>query len=226
MISRRDGDDPHAGQPVRSAGPGPQSADAAVVLVHGRGATADGMLRMASEIAVEGAPVSFLAPQAHGGSWYPRSFLAPVADNEPHLTSALELLSGIVEDLDGAGVPPDRTVLLGFSQGACLALEFVARRGGRHGGVLGFSGGLIGPEVERERYGRAAMEGTTVFLGCSDRDPHVPVERVRATAEVFRGMEAEVTERIYEGMPHTVNEDELRFARELLGDLTDAPTGP
>lgn len=226
MISRRAGDDPHGGQPILSAGPGPQSAEAAVVLVHGRGARADGMLRMASEIAVEDAPVAFLAPQAHGGSWYPRSFLAPLADNEPHLTSALELLEGIVEELDGAGVSPDRTAFLGFSQGACLALEFAARRGGRHGGVLGFSGGLIGPEVERGRYGRAAMEGTTVFLGCSDRDPHIPVERVHATAEVFSEMEAEVTERIYEDMPHTVNEDELRFARELLGDVTGGPTGP
>jgi predicted esterase len=204
---------------VATAGRPLAGALAAVVMVHGRGATAESILTLADELRVP--DLAYLAPQAHGHAWYPYSFLAPMEQNEPGLSSGLATLGDLVERVGAAGIPPERTVLLGFSQGACLALEFAARYG-RHrrrlGGVVGLSGGLIGPPGTPREYA-GDLAGTPVFLGCSDRDPHIPRERVDETAQVLTGMGGEVTERIYPAMGHTVNEDEIEFVRGLLAGL-------
>ncbi len=206
----------HSGQPVASTGPLPGEARAALVVVHGRGGTAEGILALAHEVA--GPEVACLAPRAAGGAWYPQSFVAPIAENEPWLSSALAVLGGLVERLDGAGLPATRVALLGFSQGACLALEFAARSPRRYGGLIGLSGGLIGaPGTPRDYAG--SLAGTPVFLGCSDRDPHIPRARVDETAAVLARMGADVTERIYPGLGHTVNEDELDHARRIVAAL-------
>jgi phospholipase/carboxylesterase len=206
-------DDPHADQPVETAGPQLAEAEAAVVLTHGRGATAAGMLDIARELDVDG--VAFRALQASGRTWYPNGFMAPVESNEPHLSSALAFLDRAVDE---AGLDRERTVFVGFSQGACLAAEYVARNPTRYGGLAAQSGGLIGPEGIDFDYD-GDLDGTPVFLGCSDVDPHIPVERVHETRDVLGGMGADVTERIYEGMGHTVNRDELDHLRELVAGV-------
>lgn len=209
--------DPHAGQPVRHAGEPLATARAAVVMLHGRGATAESILDLAGPLATSG--VAFLAPQAAGGGWYPYRFMEPIELNQPWLGSALATVGRVLDHLAAAGVAADRTVLLGFSQGACLALEYAARNGRRYGGVVGLSGGLIGPPGTRWDY-PAALAGTPVFLGCSDVDFHIPKERVDESAGVLRGLGAEVVERIYPGMGHTVNQDEVDWVRGLLAGLT------
>ncbi|WP_132059818.1 alpha/beta hydrolase [Halorussus amylolyticus] len=208
---------PHQNQSLATAGADPEDATAGVVMVHGRGASAQSILGMAREFGVD--DVAYVAPQAQRGTWYPNSFMAPIPSNEPHLTSALEAVGDAISTLSNAGIPEDRILLLGFSQGACLSSEFVARNARRYGGLAAFSGGLIGPEGTPRDYD-GSLDGTPVFLGCSDRDPHIPVERVHETADVFEAMDADVTERIYEGMGHTVNEDEIEFVADLLADLT------
>jgi len=206
--------DPHASQPVLRHGPAPRDARLVTILIHGRGGSADDMLSLGSEL--RAADVAYLAPQAAGNTWYPYSFLAPLEQNEPGLSSALARLAGLVDSLaQDEGVPPARIALLGFSQGACLSLEFAARYARRYAAVIGLSGGLIGPPGTPRRYD-GSLDGTPVFLGCSDVDPHIPVERVRETADVFRRFGASVDERIYKGMGHTINRDELEAVRELL----------
>lgn len=203
---------PNAGQPVSTAGARLDEADAAMVLVHGRGATAASILTLADAL---GRPhVAYLAPQAAGNTWYPYSFLAPIADNEPGLSSALAVLVGLVEEVT-AEVSTSRTILLGFSQGACLTLEFAARHPAGYGGVVGLTGGLIGPTGTPRDYS-GSFGGAPVFLGASDPDPHVPWERVEETAGVLRGMGADVTLRRYPGMGHTVNDDELAAVRRMV----------
>jgi phospholipase/carboxylesterase len=201
---------------VLAAGSPLGKATAAMILVHGRGATAEDILSLGREL---GRPdLAYLAPQAEGYSWYPYSFLAPMERNEPGLSNGLALLGHLVERLEAEGIPPERTVLLGFSQGACLSLEYAARNARRFGGVAGLSGGLIGPpETPRDYPG--SFDGTPVFLGCSDRDPHIPLQRVKETTEVLKRMGADVTERIYPAMGHTVNEDELERVRSLVAGL-------
>lgn len=199
-----------------TAGPPLKEAGAALILVHGRGGTAREMLLLAREIA-DGA-VSCLAPQATGHTWYPYSFLAPLEQNEPGLSSGLAVVDALVREAAACGMPRERVALLGFSQGACLGLEFVARHAGRFGGVIGLSGGLIGPPGIPRRY-EGSLEGTPVLLGCSDVDPHIPLERVEETATVLAGLGAQVTKRIYPGMGHTVNRDELDLARSLLAGI-------
>ena len=207
---------PHQDQPVVAAGGRLGEATAAVVMVHGRGATAESILELAAEF---GHPeLAYVAPQAAGFTWYPYSFMAPMHQNEPGLSSGLERIGEVLALLEEEGIPPERTVLLGFSQGACLSLEFAARNARRYGGVVGLSGGLIGPPGTPRAY-EGSFAGTPVFLGCSDRDPHIPRERVDETAEVMREMGAEVTERIYPSMGHTVNEDEIEFVRGILAKL-------
>jgi phospholipase/carboxylesterase len=207
---------PHAGGPVATAGVDASEARAGVVLVHGRGATAEGFVPVADELGVEG--VAYRAPQAARGTWYPNSFLAPVESNEPGLSSGLSVLGEQVAAFEAAGVPTERVVVVGFSQGACLGSEFVARNPRRYGGLVAFSGGLIGePGTVFEHEGDLA--GAPAFFGCSDRDPHIPEERVHESTAVFERLGADVTERIYEGMGHTINDDELDHLRDHLDRL-------
>jgi predicted esterase len=205
--------DPHANSPVLQMGASPREARLTLICVHGRGATAEDILAVAQEIAMD--DIAYLAPQAADHSWYPYSFLQPTERNEPGLSSGLRKLGSIIESLEQQGVGRDRIALLGFSQGACLSLEFAARHATRYAGVLGFSGGLIGPPGTPRTYS-GSMDGTPVFLGCSDIDPHIPLERVRETADVFRRLNAIVDERIYPGMGHTINMDEIGAARTML----------
>ena len=204
---------PHQGQPLAWAGRPVAEAAAAMVMVHGRGATAESILTLADELKRN--DFAYVAPQAAGYSWYPLSFMAPMPQNEPGLSSGLARIGEVVAQLEAAGMPAERIVLLGFSQGACLSLEFAARNAKRYGAVIGLSGGLIGPPGTPREY-PGSFAGTPVFLGCSDRDPHIPRERVNESAMVLKTMGAEVTERIYPAMGHTVNEDEMDHVRQLL----------
>jgi len=211
--------DPHAAAPIRRWGPPAGAAPVGLVLLHGRGDSADGILGLATELATRGAgPVSVLAPNAVGGQWYPLRFLEPVERNEPWLNSALAAVGRAVAELEGAGIGRERIVVAGFSQGACLALEYVAREGGRWGAVVGLSGGLIGAEVDPARY-PLRLDGTAAFLGCSDVDPHIPETRVHATGRQLLAQGASVVTRIYPGMAHTVNADELGWLAQHLGTL-------
>jgi phospholipase/carboxylesterase len=207
---------PHGGGPVARAGVALSAARAAVIMTHGRGATAESILDLAAE--VDPGQVAYLAPQARGNTWYPNSFLAPLASNEPGLSSGLAVLGALLAEIAAAGIPPERTALLGFSQGACLTLEFAARHARRYGALIGLSGGLIGPDGAPRDY-RGDFAGAPVFLGCSDVDPHIPRERVEETADVLRRMGADVTARLYRGMGHTVNADEIARTRALLQGL-------
>jgi predicted esterase len=184
-----------------------------MVMVHGRGATADSILALSEELAVPG--FAYLAPQAAGNTWYPYSFLNPIERNEPGITSGLAAIADVLATVDRAGIPVERAMLLGFSQGACLSLEFSARAARRYGGVAGLSGGLIGPEGTPRDYS-GSLAGTPVFIGCSDVDPHIPAPRVVETATVLRRLGADVTIRLYSGMGHTVNEDELETVRGIM----------
>ncbi len=204
---------PHAGLPVLHTGALPRDARAVVILVHGRGASAESILTLAPHL--EQPDVAYLAPQAHDDVWYPKPFMAPLDANEPWLTGALATLQRAVDMAGGAGRPPEQVALLGFSQGACLSLEFVARNPRRYGAVIALSGGLIGPDAKEWRH-EGTLAGTPVFLGCSDIDPHIPLRRVQDSSAALRALGADVTERIYPGMGHTLNDDELMFARSLL----------
>lgn len=212
--------DPHAGQPVLQYGAPTATARLVAILMHGRGASAEDILGIAPEVGVD--DVAYLAPQAAGHSWYPYSFLSPIEQNEPGLTSALGVIARLVAAAGEQRHPPDRVVILGFSQGACLTLEFAARNPRRYAAIVGLSGGLIGPPGTSRDYA-GSMENTPVFVGCSDIDAHIPVERVRESAGVFRRMGATVDERIYARMGHTINQDELEAVRVLIGrELTEA----
>lgn len=204
---------------IRRAGSLPAQAKAAVVLIHGRGATADGILSLAGAVGV--ADVAYVAPQAASGSWYPYSFLAPLAQNEPALSGALATVARTVDQLVRDGIPEERIVLAGFSQGACLALEFAARNARRWGGVVAFSGGLIGPDETPRNY-PGSLAGTPVFIGCSDIDAHIPLDRVHATADVLSGLGGHVTKRIYPGMGHTIVDDEVQQMRDMVMRLRQA----
>ena len=206
-------DDPHRGQPVATAGLPLAQAAGVLLLVHGRGATARSILTLADPL--HDPQWAYLAPQAAGGTWYPQGFLAPLEDNEPWLSSALARLRRVLDQVAAAGPGLDRTVILGFSQGACLALETAARNPARYGAVVGLTGGLIGPPGRP--LGLAGdLAGTPVLLAAGDPDPHVPWWRVEETAAAFAALGAEVDLRRYPGLPHTVNEEELALTRELM----------
>jgi predicted esterase len=205
--------DPHRGQPILRRGPEPARARLAIICIHGRGASAEDILTVADELELD--DVAYLAPQAAGNTWYPYSFLAPLNDNQPGLNSALGVVAAIVNDLSAQQIPSERVAVLGFSQGACLSLEYAARHARRYAAVIAFSGGLIGPPGAPREY-TGSMDGTPLFIGCSDIDPHIPVERVRDSAVVFRGLSAQVEERIYPRMGHTINGDEISRVRKLL----------
>lgn len=218
---------------VHQKGASIKDAAVAALLFHGRGASAESILSLADDF--QQPECTFLAIQAPGYSWYPNSFLAPIQSNEPQLSHALGAIRSLIDKLAGEGLARDRIVLMGFSQGACLALEYAARNAVRYGGVVAFSGGLIGsgpatqsglgnpsssgnstsPNDKSFDY-TGQMEGSPVFLGCSDIDPHIPAQRVHVSANVFRELGADVDKRIYPGMGHTINEEEMDVARRLI----------
>ena len=185
-------------------------------MVHGRGARAEDILSLVDELAQPG--FAYLAPQAADNTWYPNRFTAPISGNEPWLSSALAFVGEVFDQIIQAGLLPERIMLLGFSQGACLTLEYAARNARQYGGVVGLSGALIGPDDTPRDY-KGSLEGTPVFLGCSDVDFHVPKERVQQTADVFRQLGGEVTERLYPDMDHTINQDEIDFVRSMMRTL-------
>ncbi|MEO8482493.1 MAG: dienelactone hydrolase family protein [Acidobacteriota bacterium] len=204
----------HANQPVLTLGPDPATARIGAILLHGRGASAEDILGLAHEFAVP--DIAYMAPQAAGHTWYPYSFLSPIEKNEPGLSSALAVIEGLVEEFGARGLPPERIALMGFSQGACLTLEFAARHARRYAAIAAFSGGVIGPPGTPRDYA-GSFDGTPAFFGCSDIDAHIPLERVRESADVYRRMGAAVDERIYPRMGHTINQDEIAAVRALLG---------
>ena len=204
---------PHKGLPVATRGQPLAQSRGVAVMMHGRGRDTDDILGLADRIGVAG--FSYLAPTAHENSWYPYSFLEPIEKNEPRLSYALEVYDELVNGLVEQGIPKRRIVLAGFSQGACLAAEYAVRHADRYGGILLFTGGLIGPPGTRWEYG-GSFGGTPVFLGTSDVDEFVPEERVRESARVFEGMGADVTLRVYPGMDHVVNDDEISITRDIL----------
>ena len=203
------------GQRVVEAGEPVRSARAAMVLLHGRGATAEDIMPVAAEVAMPG--WAFLAPQAAGNTWYPNPFTAPLESNEPYLTAALDTVTRAVERAE-THVPAQRIVVLGFSQGACLTLEWSARHARRYGAVIGLSGGMIGPEGTPRDYA-GGFDGTPAFLGCSDIDPHIPMPRVVEAGEVLKRMGAEVAVRFYPGMGHLVGIEEIGAIRELMAAI-------
>ena len=211
-------DTPGDGGPPRvlHSGAALQDARAAMILVHGRGASARDIMTVAEEVRLPG--WCFLAPDAPGGQWYPSPFTAPLAANEPWLSAALGTVDGLVAEV-GAALPVERLVLVGFSQGACLTLEYAARNARRYGGVVGLSGGLIGPE-DAPRDHPGSLAGSPVFLGCSDVDPYIPRERVEQAAVVLGALGGEVTTRLYPGMPHTISADELDLVRAIMESVT------
>jgi predicted esterase len=205
--------DPHAGQPVLRSGPSPKDARLVAIMLHGRGASAEDILGLADQFSAT--DVAYVAPQAAASTWYPYSFLAPIAQNEPWLGSALRVVAGLAENMALQGVPAERLVVMGFSQGACLTLEFAARHARRYAAVVAFTGGLIGPPGTARDY-TGDFAGTPVFIGSSDQDPHVPLERVHESTAVLRRMGATVDERIYARMGHTINADEMQAVDALL----------
>ena len=209
--------EPHAGQPLVSAGEPLGRGQVVLVMVHGRNAAPANILDLVPRLDRDG--LTYLAPTAAGRTWYGHSFMADTASNEPGLSSGLHVLGSVVAAAQQAGVPAERVVLLGFSQGACLVSEFAVRNARRYGGVIAYSGGLIGPPGTTWNH-PGSFAGTPVFLGCSDVDSHVPEMRVHESTDVFRRMGAEVTERIYPGMGHLVNDDEIAFTQALLDGLT------
>jgi len=203
----------HQGQPVLRAGAPLERAKAAMIMVHGRGATAESILTLAPEF--DQPEFAYLAPQAAGNTWYPYSFMSPIPNNEPGISSGMAALAAVLAAVQAAGIPAERTILLGFSQGACLAAEFGARNARRYGGLIALSGGLIGPDGTPRDYA-GSLDGTPVFMGCSDVDPHIPKERVIYSAEVLRMLGGAVDVRLYPGMGHTVNQDEIDAVRAIM----------
>lgn len=204
----------HLDQPVFSAGVELDKAIAVMILLHGRGATAEDILSLSTHLDYPG--LAFLAPQAEGYTWYPNRFIFPVDQNEPYLSAALTKINEIVKQVETQGIPAEKIFIGGFSQGACLASEYVIRNPKRYGGLLVFSGGYIGPlNVQREPKGD--LGGTPVFIGCSDIDPHIPLQRVHETTTLLKAMNANVIEKIYPQMGHTIIDDEIELAKKVIG---------
>ncbi|MEQ9279864.1 MAG: dienelactone hydrolase family protein [Balneola sp.] len=205
---------PHQNHKTASGGVDLSDAKFAMIMIHGRGASAESIIGLGNEFETND-KITFMAPQASGFTWYPYSFLAPTEKNQPGLNSGLQAISDLIVQIEKEGISKENIFLLGFSQGACLATEFVARHPGKYAGVIGLSGGLIGDEVDPSVYS-GDLEGTPVFLGCSDIDPHIPKERVDETEAAFEKLGGKVTKKIYPGMGHLVNEDEIQHIQQLL----------
>jgi predicted esterase len=208
----------HQDQPIMYRGTALDKASAAMILIHGRGATAESIMALSEEFSMDG--FAYLAPQAARSTWYPYSFLAPIESNEPWLSSALGVVSKTIQKAQSAGIPANKTILLGFSQGACLAAEYSARNPQKLGGLGVLSGGLIGPLGLPFSY-TGSLKNTPVFIGCSDIDPHIPLERVQQTTSVLQKLGAQVTEKIYPGMGHTIIQDEIDQIRKLMEPLIE-----
>lgn len=194
-----------------------KDAKKVLIMLHGRGANADDILSLADHLQVN--QFALLAPEATNNTWYPSSFLAPPAQNEPWLSSALSLIGELIDDINQEGISKENIYLLGFSQGACLTLEFVTRNATRYGGVVAFTGGLIGDNIYQENY-KGNFSDTPIIIGTSDPDPHIPVERVYATSNILKDMNADVTEKIYSNLGHTINLDEINLANKLIFNPT------
>jgi predicted esterase len=213
-VSRQEGKQgPHQRQEILTAGKALDEAQTAMILIHGRGASAYDILELGTYLAAP--EMAQLAPQAANNTWYPYSFLNPLEQNEPYLSSALQAVADVVDEVQAAGIAAEKIIIGGFSQGACLASEFMARHARRYGGLLLFSGGLIGPPGTRRDY-EGSLAGTPVFLGCSDVDFHIPLERVEETAEVLANLGAEVAKKIYPNMGHTIIQDEIDEAQTIV----------
>lgn len=207
--------DPHKEAQIFYKGKSIESSGQVMIMIHGRGASAADILSLAVEI--NNNEFTYIAPQANGFSWYPNSFLSPIESNEPFLSSSLNLLKDIVKNVLKKGIQTDKIFLLGFSQGACLTLEFAAKNPKSYGGVFALSGGLIGPSIEIQNYS-GSFEGCRTFLGCSDIDPHIPIERVNESAGIFKRMNADVEIRIYKEMGHTINKDEIDYIKSIVNE--------
>jgi predicted esterase len=212
-MMRSKADDPHRNQPILQRGAALDSAKGAVVLLHGRGASAEDILGLAQDFDLP--DLAYLAPEAAEHTWYPYSFLSPIEQNQPWLDSALQLVGDTIQRAITAGIERQKVAIVGFSQGACLATEFVARNAARYGGLVAFTGGLIGPPGAKFVYS-GELAGTPCFLGAGDRDPHVPWKRVEESAAVLTSLGAVITLRRYPGLPHTINQDEIDHAKIIL----------
>jgi|TARA_A100001015_G_C15037818_1_gene737475 predicted esterase len=208
---------PHQNQPLYLAGADPSVAKAAMIMVHGRGDSAQGILRLANEI-IHASKLLLLAPQAFGNTWYPYSFLKPTHQNQPGLDSGLQAVNNAVQNAVERGIPTDKIFILGFSQGACLASEYVARHARKYAGLMVLSGGLIGESIHPETYS-GHLGGTSVFMGCSDVDFHIPVERVHESEKVLSLLGGRVTKNIYPGMGHTINQDEIDHINSMVSEI-------
>jgi len=198
---------------IVTAGKNLNEASKVLIMIHGRGGSAEDILTLADHLRVK--DFALLAPQANNNSWYPYSFMAAQSNNEPWLTASLSLMKEIVNDVANQGIGEENIYFLGFSQGACLVLEFVARNATRFGGVVAFTGGLIGDRIRPENY-NGDFKNTPIFIGSSDPDPHIPVARVHASTKILEEMNADVTEQIYENMGHTISQNEIDMVNELL----------
>jgi glyoxalase family protein len=207
---------PHQGQPILAAGRPPAEAETVMILVHRRGGRPAMIMTLANDLYRP--DMAYLAPQAGNYTWYPYSFLAPIPQNEPGISSGIQMLADLVAEIEAAGIPAEKIVIGGFSQGACLATEFVARHARRYGGLFALSGGLIGPDGTPRDYA-GSLSGTPVFIGCSDIDFHIPLARVHETTAVLRDLGGNVEERIYPGMAHTWNQDELDYINKMMESL-------
>jgi phospholipase/carboxylesterase len=208
--------DPHRNSPVFHRGVSLAEASGAVILLHGRGGSAEDILSLAGEF--DAPQLAYLAPEASGNTWYPFSFLSPIEKNEPWLSSALHKIQTTIQGVKKAGIGPDRVVLCGFSQGACLSTEYVARNACRYGALIAFTGGLIGPP-DADLSHSGDLVGTPVFFGSGDPDPHVPWKRVQQSAEILSAMGASVTLKGYPGRPHTITRGEIEFAKSLIREV-------
>ncbi|MCB9451607.1 MAG: dienelactone hydrolase family protein [Anaerolineaceae bacterium] len=207
---------PHGEQPVLTIGEPLESVRAAAILVHGRGANPESILSLVPEVGQPG--FAYFAPQADRYTWYPHSFLRPVEMNEPRLSLALAAIDTVLAHIEAARIPAEKVILLGFSQGACIVLEYAARNPRRYGGVVGFSGGLIGATISPHP---GSMANTPVFLGSGDPDDHVPASRVRESADVLAQMGAAVTTQLYPGIGHTIIQDEIAIAKAMFAALVE-----